>query len=77
MTKTARVYKIELLIRTRGSVTFRELLEELEVSPATLKRDLEYLRDQLGAPTAASATSCPGCGSASANCTRCSLRTSC
>ena len=50
MTKTARVYKIELLIRTRGSVTFRELIEELEVSPATLKRDLEYLRDQLGAP---------------------------
>ena len=36
MTKTARVYKIELLIRTRGSVTFRELLEELaaKVPPA-------------------------------------------
>lgn len=25
-------------------------LEELEVSPATLKRDLDYLGDQLGAP---------------------------
>ena len=50
MSKTARVYKIELLIRNRGCVSFRELLEELEVSPATLKRDLEYLRDQLGAP---------------------------
>jgi predicted DNA-binding transcriptional regulator YafY len=50
MTKTARVYKIEMLIRNRGQVSFKTLLEELEVSPATLKRDLDYLRDQLGAP---------------------------
>jgi predicted DNA-binding transcriptional regulator YafY len=50
MTKTARVYKIEMLIRNRGHVSFKTLQEELEVSPATLKRDLEYLRDQLGAP---------------------------
>lgn len=50
MTKTARVYKIEMLIRTRGCVSFKTMLDELEVSPATLKRDLEYLRDQLGAP---------------------------
>ena len=52
MTKTARLYKIEQLIRLRGSVSFAQLLEALEVSPATLKRDLEYLRDQLGAPIA-------------------------
>jgi len=50
MTKTARVYKIEMLIRNRGHVSFKTLLDELEVSPATLKRDLEYLRDRLGAP---------------------------
>ncbi|GAB4112257.1 MAG: WYL domain-containing protein [Tibeticola sp.] len=50
MTKTARVYRIEMLIKARGHVSFRELLDELEVSPATLKRDLEYLRDRLGAP---------------------------
>jgi predicted DNA-binding transcriptional regulator YafY len=50
MTKTARVYKIEMLIRNRGHVSFQALLVELEVSPATLKRDLEYLKDQLGAP---------------------------
>ena len=50
MTKTARVYKIEMLIRNRGHVSFHDLLGELEVSPATLKRDLDYLRDQLGAP---------------------------
>jgi predicted DNA-binding transcriptional regulator YafY len=50
MTKTARVYKIEMLIRTRGHVSFQTMLGELEVSPATLKRDLEYLKDRLGAP---------------------------
>ncbi len=50
MTKTARVYKIEMLIRNRGHVSFQVLLDELEVSPATLKRDLDYLKDQLGAP---------------------------
>ncbi len=50
MSKTARVYKIEMLIRNRGHVSFQALLDELEVSPATLKRDLDYLKDQLGAP---------------------------
>lgn len=50
MSKTARVYKIERLIRNRGAVSFAALLDELEVSRATLKRDLEYLRDRLGAP---------------------------
>lgn len=50
MTQTARVYKIETLIRNRGHVSFRTLLDELEVSRATLKRDLDYLRDRLGAP---------------------------
>ena len=50
MTKTARVYKIEMLIRNRGHLSFQNLLDELEVSPATLKRDLDYLKDQLGAP---------------------------
>ncbi len=50
MTKTARLYKIEQLIRHRGSASFALMLESLEVSPATLKRDLEYLRGQLGAP---------------------------
>ena len=50
MSKTDRLYKIELLIRQRQHVSFRALREELEVSPATLKRDLEYLRSRLGAP---------------------------
>ncbi|MBI3155911.1 MAG: WYL domain-containing protein [Burkholderiales bacterium] len=50
MTRTARLYRIERLIRARGQVSFRQLIDELEVSPATLKRDLAYLRDRLGAP---------------------------
>lgn len=50
MPKTDRVYKIEMLIRSRGHLSFKDLLDELEVSPATLKRDLEFLRDRLGAP---------------------------
>ena len=50
MDRTERFYKIEHLIRSRGSVSFAELLSELEVSPATLKRDLAYLRERLDAP---------------------------
>ena len=47
---TARLYRIEALIRARGHVNFQTLLDELEVSPATLKRDLEFLRSRMGAP---------------------------
>jgi len=47
---TARLYRIEALIRNRGHVSMAELMAELEVSRATLKRDLEYLRSRMGAP---------------------------
>jgi predicted DNA-binding transcriptional regulator YafY len=47
---TERLYRIEGLIRSRGHVSFAALLQELEVSRATLKRDLEYLRSRMGAP---------------------------
>ena len=47
---TARLYRIEALIRARGHISFADLRADLEVSPATLKRDLEYLRSRLGAP---------------------------
>ncbi len=50
MDRTERFYKIEMLIRGRGSVSFAELLAELQVSPATLKRDLDYLRNRMNAP---------------------------
>ena len=50
MDRTERFYKIEMLIRSRGCPSFAELREALEVSPATLKRDLQYLRDRMDAP---------------------------
>ena len=50
MDRTERFYKIERLLRSRGCVSFDALQAELSVSPATLKRDLQYLRDRLGAP---------------------------
>ena len=50
MDRTERFYRIELMIRGRGSVSFDELQSELEVSRATLHRDLQYLRDRMDAP---------------------------
>lgn len=50
MDRTERFYKIELLIRNRGRIGFEALRGELEVSRATLKRDLQYLRERLDAP---------------------------
>lgn len=50
MNRTERFYRIELLIKSRGGVSFETLLDELEVSRATLKRDLQYLRDRMDAP---------------------------
>lgn len=50
MDRTERFYKIDQLIRARGVVAFDALLAELEVSRATLKRDLQYLRDRLRLP---------------------------
>ncbi len=55
MDRTERFYKIELLLKSRGSVSFAALIGELGVSPATLKRDLQYLRDRLSAPIVYSA----------------------
>ena len=50
MDRTERFYKIEMLIRSRECVSFAALREALEVSPATLKRDLQYLRERMDAP---------------------------
>ena len=50
MDRTERFYKIEMLIRARGCVSFDALLDEVEVSRATLKRDLQYLRSRMDAP---------------------------
>ncbi len=50
MDRTERFYKIDQLLQERGVVSRQEFLDELEVSPATFKRDLEYMRDRFNAP---------------------------
>jgi predicted DNA-binding transcriptional regulator YafY len=50
MDRTERFYRIERLLRERKVVPRRAFLEALEVSLATFKRDLEYLRERLEVP---------------------------
>ena len=50
MNQTERLYRIDQLIQARGVVSAADLRDELDVSPATLKRDLTMLRDRLNAP---------------------------
>jgi predicted DNA-binding transcriptional regulator YafY len=50
MNQTERYYRIDQLIRDRGLISFADLQRELEVSRATLRRDLTHLRDRLNAP---------------------------
>jgi len=50
MDRTERFYKIDQMIHDRKLVPFVDLMEALEVSRATLKRDLEYMRNRLNAP---------------------------
>jgi predicted DNA-binding transcriptional regulator YafY len=50
MDRTERFHLIDQMLCNRRLVTRAQFLEKLEVSPATFKRDLEYLRDRLAAP---------------------------
>ena len=50
MDRSERFYKIDHLLRSRGTVTTQEFKRELEVSLATLKRDLEYMKSRNHAP---------------------------
>jgi predicted DNA-binding transcriptional regulator YafY len=50
MERTERFYKIQQLLQARRYVSREEFLEELGVSRATFKRDLEYLRDRMSMP---------------------------
>ncbi len=50
MSKTERLARIQRLLEQKGSVPARELMSTLEVSRATFRRDLDYLRDRLGVP---------------------------
>ena len=50
MNQTERFYKIDQMITDRGHVSFEDLKAALEVSRATLRRDLEYMRSRFNAP---------------------------
>jgi len=50
MDRTERFYKIDRLLRARRITSLASFLEALDVSRATFKRDLEYLRDRFNAP---------------------------
>lgn len=45
-----RVHKILGIVRRRNGATIQELMDELEVSRSTLKRDIDILRDRLDCP---------------------------
>ena len=50
MDRTERFYRIDQLLHERGVVARDAFIDELQVSLATFKRDLEYMRDRLNAP---------------------------
>ena len=49
MSTMERLHRIKYMIQTRKCVAKEIFLEELEISSATFKRDLEYLRDRMNA----------------------------
>lgn len=50
MDRTERFYKIDSLLQAHRVVPVGQMLAELEVSLATFKRDIEYMRSRLNAP---------------------------
>ena len=50
MNRTERFYRIDQMLHERRLVPIETFLEELDISRATFKRDMEYLRDRLHAP---------------------------
>ena len=50
MDRTERFYRIERLLRERGSISVSDLMARLDVSRPTVIRDIAYMRDRLGMP---------------------------
>lgn len=50
MDRTERFYRIQQLLRQNRTVPVRRFLDDLEISLATFKRDLEYMRSRLNMP---------------------------
>ena len=49
MSDLERLHRIKYMIQARKCVPIQAFLDELEISKATFKRDLEYLRDRMNA----------------------------
>jgi len=49
MSQLERIYKLDRLLRRKQAPTKRDILQTFEISPAQFKRDLEFMRDRLGA----------------------------
>lgn len=47
---TERIHKILSIVRHRGGATMQDLMQELEVSLSTIKRDIAVLRDRIDCP---------------------------
>jgi predicted DNA-binding transcriptional regulator YafY len=50
MSQLERVFKFNRLLRRKPPPTKREILYIFEISPAQFKRDLDFMRNRLGAP---------------------------
>lgn len=50
MSEIDRLYRYKTLLSHRRAVPREDILAELEISPATFKRDIAKLRDRLGTP---------------------------
>ncbi|MEI2745897.1 MAG: HTH domain-containing protein [Ottowia sp.] len=50
MNRTERFYRIDQMLHERRVVPIETFLDELAISRATFKRDVEYLRERLHAP---------------------------
>src|SRR3982750_4395675 len=50
MDRLERFYKIDRLLKERKLVSFAVFKHELGMSPASVKRDLAYMRDRYNAP---------------------------
>jgi predicted DNA-binding transcriptional regulator YafY len=45
-----RLHRIKYMIQSRGCVPIEDFMTSMEISRATFKRDLDYLRDRMNAP---------------------------
>ncbi len=50
MSQVERIFEIHKMLENSRAVPLQRMMEKLEVSRATVKRDLEYMRDRLQAP---------------------------